>query len=67
MKATIKFKEYGKIRQRTIFVDENEPNYIVRELAKLDNRVTKSTYITTIKCGGKEYQWFGVAMDAGIY
>lgn len=58
MKATIKFKDCGVKRQKTIEVKENEPNSIIRELAKVDKRVHKNTYILTVKCGRYEYQWF---------
>lgn len=64
MKATIKFKRYGKIRQRTITVSENEPNSIIRELLEKDARVCGGTYITTVRCGRTEYQWFGKANEA---
>ena len=67
MKATIKFKHYsGAMRQKTIEVTENEVNSIIRELAKVDRRVTRNTYITTVKCGRYEYQWFCTALEAGV-
>ena len=56
MKATIKFEVNGKKTQKTIEVTKNEPNSIIREFAKIDKRIYKHTYITTIKCGRTEYQ-----------
>lgn len=68
MKATVRFQESdGSKRQRTINVEKNEPNSIIRELAKVDKRIFPHTYITTIKCGRIEYQWFGTAKEAGLY
>ena len=66
MKATIKFEVNGKKTQKTIEVTKNEPNSIIRELAKIDKRIYKHTYITTIKYGRTEYQWFGKAGEAGV-
>ena len=39
MKATIKFEVNGKKTQKTIEVTKNEPNSIIRELAKIDKRI----------------------------
>ena len=66
MKATVKFKDGARIRQKTMEVAKNEPNSIIREFhaARVFGR---ETYITTVKCGGYEYQWFGEAKGAGIY
>lgn len=66
MKAMIKFEENGNRRQRTINVEKNEPNSIIRELAKVDKRIKPFTFISTIKCGRYEYQWYGTAKEAGI-
>lgn len=66
MKATIKFVENGVKRQKTINVSKNEPNSIIRELARIDSRIKPYTYITTIKCGRYNYQWYGIAKEANI-
>lgn len=66
MKATIKFKDNGTMRQKTISVEKNEPNSIIRELAKVDSRIKSYTYITTVKCGRKTYMWNGDASGAGV-
>lgn len=67
MKATIKFKDYnGASRQKTIMVEKNEVNSIIREFIRITKR-SRFTYITTVKCGRTEYQWFGEATGAGIY
>lgn len=66
MKATVKFEVNGKKTRRTIEVTKNEPNSIIRELAKVDERINRFTYITTVKCGRYEYQWFGNAGEAGV-
>ena len=67
MKATIKYRDVysGKLRQKTIEVDKNEPNYIVREFCK-NTRLPWWTYIFNVKCGRYEYQWRGIAEDAGV-
>jgi len=67
MKAIIKYKDYetGARRQKTISVDENEPNHIIREFARI-TRINRATYIMTVKCGRVEYQWYGIAKDAGV-
>lgn len=64
LKATIKFKDvYGNNRQRTIQVEKNEPNSIIREFL-CQCKLPKWIYVKTVKCGRTEYQWFGVAKDA---
>lgn len=65
IKATIKFVENGVKRQKTIDITKNEPNSIIRELARVI-RIRPYTYITTIKCGRREYQWYGIAKEANI-
>ena len=67
MKAINKFKDYntGIRRQKTILVDRNEPNYIIREFYRITG-ISRSTYITTVKCGRIEYQWHGIAKEAGL-
>lgn len=64
MKATIKFRLNNTNRQKTINVDSMEVNSIIREFLTVDDRVDKNTYITTVKCGRKEYQWFDFAKSA---
>lgn len=66
MKATIKFKEYGKMRQKTMAVEKNEPNSIIVEFHKA-GIISKYTYIDTVKCGRTIYEWKGIAQEAGIY
>ncbi len=66
MKATVKFVDGNKIRQKTLQVEKNEPNSIIREFYNA-GVFGKFTYITTIKCGRYEYQWNGEATEAGIY
>nr|DAP31930.1 MAG TPA: hypothetical protein [Caudoviricetes sp.] len=63
MKAIVKFKDNGKCRQKTIEVEKNEPNAIVRKFIEI-TRLSKYTYITTVKCGRLEYQWFDDANGA---
>lgn len=63
MKAIVKFKDNGARRQKTIEVEKNEPNAIVRKFIEVTN-MHKYTYITTVKCGRIEYQWFGDANGA---
>lgn len=67
MKAKVYYKDYNdKRRVKTIEVEQNEPNLIVREFIKVTN-LHKSTYVVHIKCGRYDYQWHGVASGAGIY
>ena len=66
MKATVKFEIGGMRKQRTLEVSANEPNLIVRELAKACKEIRPYTFISTIKCGRTEYQWFGDARGAGV-
>ena len=67
MKATVKFELNGKNTQKTFEVEKNEPNYIIRKLYEIDTRVTKYTFVKTVKCGMKIYQWFGDVSGAGVY
>jgi len=63
MKATIKYRDiYGQRRQKTIEVDKNEPNSIIREFVYQLDLVW--AYVTTIKCGRTEYQWYAPVKDA---
>ena len=64
MKAIIKYKEFGSTRQKTISVDKNEPNAIIRAFINATGK-SRYTYITTVKCGRTEYQWYGEASGAG--
>lgn len=65
MKAIVKFKDNGARRQKTIEVEKNEPNAIVRKFIEVMNmHMHKYTYIITVKCGRIEYQWFGDANGA---
>lgn len=64
MKATIKYSDISNNkRQKTINVTKNEPNAIIRQFIEVSN-LPKYTYITTVKCGRVEYQWFGPANGA---
>ena len=67
MKAIIKYKDYntGNSRQKTIETDHNEPNYIIKKFAQITG-INRATYISTIKCGRTEYQWHGIAKEAGV-
>ena len=63
MKALIKYRDiYGQRKQKTITVDRNEPNSIIREFVyQLD---LPWAYVTTVKCGRCEYQWYAPVKDA---
>ncbi|WP_417093814.1 hypothetical protein [Eubacterium sp.] len=63
MKAVVKFKDNGMRRQKTIEVEKNEPTAIVRKFIGI-TCLSKYTYITTVKCGRLEYQWFDDANSA---
>ena len=63
MKAIVKFKDNGTCRLKTIEVDKNEPNAIVRKFIEVMN-ISKYTYIITVKCGRRVYQWNGDANGA---
>ena len=64
MKAVIRFRDgAGKDRQRTIAVEQNEPNAIVREFCQKAG-FSRGTYIKTVTCGRVEYQWFMLANEA---
>lgn len=65
MKALIKYKDYTGKHQKTIEVERNEPNYIIREFCKRTG-ASKYTYIDTVRCGRTEYQWKGKADGAGV-
>lgn len=67
MKAIIKYKDYitKANRQKTIETDKNEPNYIIQKFARITG-INRATYINTIKCGRVEYQWHGIAKEAGV-
>ena len=67
MRAVIKFKDrYGNRRQKTINATVDEPNAIIREFVKQTYGTDKFTYISTVKCGRREYQWFDEAKSAGV-
>lgn len=66
MKATVFFIDRGlggKHRQATIDVARNEPNAILREAVER-KRLRPVDYVTTIKCGPRDYQWYGRANEA---
>ena len=64
MKAIVRYKdEKGTRRQKTIVVNNNEPNDILTNFLKA-TRLPRYTWVTTIKCGRYEYQWNGVAKEA---
>lgn len=66
MKAKVNYKVDGSYRTKTISVDKNEPNLIVRTFIE-QTRLSKNTYITSVKCGRYNYQWLGDARDAFGY
>ena len=66
MRATIKYKVGESRKQKTMEVTKNEPNAIIREFAKSCKEIQSFTYITTVRCGRVEYQWFGCAKEAGV-
>ena len=63
MKAIVKFKDNGVYRRKTVEVEKNEPCTIVKKFIEV-TRLSRHTYITTVKCGRYEYQWFGDANGA---
>lgn len=63
MKAKVFYKDGEKSRVKTIEVEQNEPNLIVRKFVEA-MRVSRNTYITHIKCGRYDYQWYGDAREA---
>ena len=64
MKAVVRYYDTrNTYRVKTITVDKNEPNYIVREFIKLTHQPVW-VRITRIKCGRVEYQWFDTAKAA---
>ena len=63
LKAKVRFKDNGVYRVKTVEVEKNEPCTIVRKFIEA-TRLPKYTYITVVKCGRYEYQWFGDASGA---
>ncbi len=64
MKACVKYSDlHNKKRQKTVNVAKNEPNDIIRRFIETTG-LPKYTYITTVRCGRVEYQWFGPASGA---
>lgn len=67
MKAKVYYKDYNDTcRVKTIEIEKNEPNEIVRQFIKV-TKLSRHTYITHIKCGRYDYQWRGTAKGAEIY
>ena len=66
MKAVVRFKLDGKYRTKTVNVEKNEPNHIVREFVK-QAKVPKHTYVTSIKCGRYVYEWLAYVSEAFPY
>lgn len=46
-----------KYTVKTIEVSKNEPNHILQEFIKI-TRLPQYTYVTHIKCGRYDYQWY---------
>lgn len=64
MKATVYYTDsYGRKKQKTIQVEHNEPNAIIREFIARTGE-PHCRYITHVKCGRYDYQWYGTAQDA---
>jgi len=64
MKAIVRYYDTHKTyRTKTVTVEQNEPNHIIREFIKATNQ-PKWVRITTVKCGRYEYQWFDTAQGA---
>lgn len=65
MKATVYYRELNeRATRRTIEVEKNEPNSIVREFVKVTGVSKYSTYISHIKCGRYDYQWLDTCKSA---
>lgn len=63
MKATVYYKiGNNRATRKIIDVEKNEPNAIVREFVKVTKY--KGAFITHIKCGLKDYQWFDTCSSA---
>lgn len=62
MKATVFYKdpESNAYRRKTIEVEKNDVCLIVREFIKI-KKLPRYTYITRVKCGRYEYQWYADA------
>ena len=63
LKAKVRFKDNGAYRVKTVEVEKNEPCTIVRKFIEV-TKLPRCTYITVVKCGRYEYQWFGDANGA---
>lgn len=64
MKAKVFYKDSENAsRQKTIEVEKNEPNAIVRDFIKATGQ-PKYIYISHIKCGRYDWQWKGRAREA---
>lgn len=58
-----------KYTVKTIEVSKNEPNHILQEFIKI-TRLPQYTYVTHIKCGRYDYQWYDScngAFGVGIF
>ena len=66
MKAVIRYKDWmtNTRKQKTVDTDTNEVNHIIRLFAKKLGAPTY-TFVTTVKCGRYEYQWFSRIKEAG--
>ena len=64
MKAKIRYYDtHNTYRIKTVTVEANEPNHIIRKFIEVTNQ-PKWVRITTVKCGRCEYQWFDTASSA---
>lgn len=65
MKATIYYKvEKERATRKTIDVEKNEPCSIVREFVKVTGVSKYRTYISHVRCGKYDYQWFDTCESA---
>ena len=65
MRATIYYKNGEKrAARRTIEVEKNEPCGIVRKFIEVTGFSKYNTYITHIKCGRYDYQWYDYCNSA---
>lgn len=65
MKATVYYKlGENRATKRTIEVEKNEPNSIVRRFVEITGVSKYTTYISHIKCGRYDYQWLDTCESA---
>lgn len=65
MKAKVSYKDIctGNRRTKTIEVEKNEPNAIIRKFVEVAKE-SKYTHISQIKCGRYVYEWNSEAKGA---